>query len=162
MKQQKFTVDDLIGLNIHDTGGERVSPNLSLRKREPRVDQKGPREKYDVFRGVPETLSVDAPTEKPFLSLKSFQSAALHEVFLLGEAWQTESGFNYAGRGTHIRFVCVKGRIDWAMYAGPAIWSQEKVATDGDKVLCSKIEQLVFVEGPRMEGAETPLDFYRH
>lgn len=162
MKQQKFTVEDLIDLNIHDTGGDPVSPNLSLRKREARVEPKVPRENYNVFRGVPDTLSVEAPTEKPFLSIKSFQSAALHEVFLFGEAWQTESGFNYAGRGTHIRFVCVKGYIDWAMYVAPAEWSQEKVATDGDKVLSSKIEQLVWVEGPRMEGSKTPLDFYRN
>lgn len=162
MKQQKFTVEDLIGLNIHDTGGDPVSPNLSLRKREARVEPKAPRENYNVFRGVPASNTAVDATEKPFLSMSAFKTAKTHDVFLEGEAWQTESGFNYAGRGTHIRFVCVKGYVDWAMYVGPAGWSQEKVATDGDKVLCSKIDQLAWVEGPRMEVSETPLDFYRH
>jgi len=161
-KQAKFTTEALIDLNIHDTGGAHVPPNGFLKEREPRVSDKPPKDKYDVFRGVPASNTAVEATEMPFLSLRSFQSASLHEVFLFGEAWQTESGFNYKGRGTHIKFVCVKGYIDWAMYVAPAEWSQDKVATDGDKVLSSKIEQLVWVEGPRMEGSKTPLDFYRN
>lgn len=43
-----------------------------------------------------------------------------------------------AGRGTHIRFVCVKGYVDWAMYSGPLVNHGKKVAADGDGTCCAQ------------------------
>lgn len=161
-KQAKFTTESLIDLNIHDTGGAHVPPNGFLKEREPKVADKPPKDKYDVFRGVPDLTTNTDPVEIPFLSMRTYSNAKTHEIFLQGEAWESESGFNYYGRGTAIKFVCVKGGINWAMYKGPAQWSEDRVATDGDKVLSHLVLKLIYCEGPKFEGDKTPLDFYRN
>ena len=68
-----------------------------------------------------------------------------HTIFAAGTFLDATDRINITGEpGKLLRWVAVRGGIpDWAVYVGPAAWSFEKVAEQGDKILGSTAQILV-------------------
>ncbi len=91
------------------------------------------------------------------LTLQDLKDMEPDTIFASGMVSDNEKGVNMDNSGKLLRWVAVRGGIeDWAIYCGPEDWSEERVASNGNKVHNEKnIKRLILCD-------DEAFKMYRH